>query len=124
MLTRSLFCADWPDNQAEANWTFNKFAEKGAEKLNTDWLDKDIAEIKNQTKQVKAFIDKWVVHHDQRRQQINVPTFGNVDSALQFLDEMICKYHLLLAGSDLSGSCMPVAGNWKNIVRRVWIEKA
>jgi len=100
-----------------------KVREAHNKKLLKKWEDA-ITGIANKTKQIKAFIDKWVVHYDSRRQQHDVPTFGDVDSALQLLDEMVCKYHLLLAGSDLSGSCMVVPGNWKNIVRRVWIEKA
>ncbi len=126
VLTRSVFCDRWSECQEDnddANNVFNRFADEESDKLNIEWLNKDIAVINNETKHIKTFIDKWVVHHDLKRKQNQVPTFGDVDSALQLLDNIICKYHLLLCGSDLSGSCMPILKNWKRIVNQVWIAK-
>ena len=52
----------------------------------------------------------------------NVPSFGELDTCIDFLAELTEKYWLLFKGEDLIDLLvMPIVDNWEEIFRQPWI---
>lgn len=125
LITRSKWIAEYPNFIPEdsRNETFNMFANKDSEYIDVSLLQDDIEKIKTKTEYVTYYADKWIAHLDLTRDPKQAPYIYKFGEVLEFLDPIVCKYHLLLAGSDLSGTCKPVFNyNWKSPLKHAWIK--
>jgi hypothetical protein len=125
VITRSEWVAEYPDfiPRGGPNEEFNKFADKDSEYIDVNLLERDIQMIKTITETVMNYADKWIAHFDLERDARQAPKIMDFANVLTSLDPIVCKYHLLLAGSDLSGSCKPIFNkNWKSVLKHAWIK--
>lgn len=104
-----------------ADSDFEQFANKGESVVNPHGLRQDMARLKHSTKRMKCFVDKWVAHCDLNQEQYTRPTFDDVDSALDDIDKLFCKYYMLLTRNGLM-TCKPaLAFDWQEPLRYAWI---
>ena len=59
-------------------------------------IDKDIQDLKDITRPVKHLTDQVIVHTDLSRSKVTIPTYGQLDRAIDFLRDIFARYHLLL----------------------------
>lgn len=128
VITRSEWVAEYPDfipreGKNSPNEEFSKFADKKSEYIDVNLLESDIQKIKTKTEPVMYYADKWIAHLDLNRDRKQAPYIKKFGDVLAFLAPTVCKYHLLLAGSDLSGTCKPIFNvNWKSPLKYSWIK--
>lgn len=128
IITRTEWVAEYPnfmprDGEDSPNEEFNKFAAKDCEYIDVRLLENDIQKIKKITDPIMYYVDKWIAHQDLNRDPKKAPYIKKFGDVLTFLGPIVCKYHLLLAGSDLSGTCKPVFNeNWKSPLKYAWIK--
>jgi hypothetical protein len=127
VITRDYFVSRYPKWMQEAgiaNDEFKKFAENGEQLLSKDKLLADLKLLDDEMKQIKVFRDKWVAHLDQTRTMNQLPTFKDVEHALELLDKIFHKYYMLIDGAGMSTAKPALAFDWKEPLRYPWIEKA
>lgn len=107
--------AHWADRD------FNKYAGTGAH-ISPSLVLSDLLQLKDVARKVEKWADKRIAHRDRSHPK-NVPTFREVDSCLDTLNKLYCKYHLLFHAKAMQ-SLMPVYQyDWKEIFTVPWIPK-
>lgn len=102
---------------------YDSFACKNSKSLSDFKLKSDKIKILKHTKKIKCFVDKWVAHHDYDRSVAikKLPTFSDLNDTLNQLDEITCKYDMLLTGGGMT-SCEPtIQFYWKEPLTIPWI---
>ena len=111
----------WMKEQGLADRGFDIFGKKGDSYLSLPKLKKDKATLENGTIQARKYVNKWVAHCDLNRRRVKRVTYGDIWNALESLDNLCCKYNLLLTRGSMN-TCMPVIGSaWKQVLRHAWI---
>ncbi len=84
-----------------ANKRFDELTdEPGAAYLGADRLKADRSDLKRITAKVKQHVDQRVAHHD-RDPEGELPTYGDLDRAIEHLCDLFRRYSELLALSSL-----------------------
>jgi len=104
-----------------ADRDFDRFCGSDRACISTDMVNADLGELKRVASVVEDFADKRIAHHDKRQPKV-LPRFDQVDSCLDALDKLYCKYHSVFYESSLS-SLMPVYQyDWKMIFTIPWLK--
>jgi len=126
-ITRDYYVSGYGDKYlvkiGAADSDFNKFANEGEQLISLDRLNNDIKLLKEKTGLIKTFRNQWIAHFDEEREIERMPTFGDVDEALDTIDSIFCNYTLLLTRSAPSTRKPVLQYDWKNPLRYTWIEK-
>ncbi len=127
VVTRSWFLSQHSVIPREfAERTFNGFAAAGEEFIDHATLRLDQIRVKSASRAVTNFADKYVAHRDERitlektleRAEL---TWGQLDSAIDNLIEILRRYELLILQEDL-GDHVPVPqDDWRAIFRVPWL---
>lgn len=71
-----------------------------AGKMSADDLKRDLAELDATCKKVKAYVDKFVAHHD-KKSDVPVPTHRELNEAVDTLIAKFRKYYALINKADV-----------------------
>jgi len=128
VITREYFMSQWHNEflkkMGTADRTFDMFAKVGEQRVDPERLMMDLRNLDEQTCFVKDFRDQWVAHFDSKRKIERMPTFGDVDDALDTIDRVWCKYSLLLTCSAPETRKPAIEPDWEAPLRHRWIEGA
>jgi hypothetical protein len=103
-----------------ANRTFDKFAGTGRQHVNGALVGADLNMLNEKAETIRKFANKRIAHTD-RAEFKSLPTYGELDDCLDYLEEMLKKY-LSLFRAETHRSIVPVwTYDWKEIFRRPWI---
>lgn len=126
VITRDYFTSTYPKwmrKEGLADYDYDRFATKKSNVLSVPRLKKDLSRLKRETARVKTFTDKWIAHLDLDRKKFKRPTYSNISATLKHLDELYCRYYLLLTRGGMT-TCKPVLQyDWRTPLRYPWIEK-
>ena len=126
LISRDYFVSQWRDDflreMGTADRTFDMYANFGKQLVNPERLDADIRGLDEGTSLVKDFRDQWVAHFDEKRKTDQMPTFGDLNKALDIIDEVWCKYRLLLERSATDTRKPAMALDWEEPLRHCWIK--
>jgi len=126
VITREYFVSQWRDDflreMGTADRTFDMYANFGKQLVDPERLDTDIRRLDEGTSLVKDFRDQWVAHFDEKRKTDQMPTFGDLNKALDIIDEVWCKYRLLLGRSAPDTRKPAMALDWEAPLRHRWIK--
>lgn len=61
-------------------------------------VDRDLRSILRSCERIKKTVDKYLAHND-RRKGVKLPTYGEIDAALDDLFAMVARYHGLIFNS-------------------------
>ncbi|MEK6756973.1 MAG: hypothetical protein AABZ02_12540 [Bacteroidota bacterium] len=127
VITREYFVSQWRDEflreMGTADRTFDVFAKAGEERMDPERLDTALGKLDEGTCLVKHFTDKWVAHWDKNRENAPMPTFGDLDRALDTIDGVWCEYRLLLERCAPDTRKPAMALDWEAPLRHRWIEE-
>lgn len=88
---------------------------------NADELCAALVDFCEKVKGVEGFADRVIAHHD-RRPPRHVPTYREIDEAIDSMDQLAVQASLAVGGS-YSDTCKPtVQGGWLTIFRDMGIE--
>jgi len=126
VITRDYFISQWHDDPTKENGTasqtFDMFAKVDEQCVDSEKLNSDIQKLKEETDIIKTFRDKWIAHLDEKQKIEQIPSFGDIDNALDVIDKVWCRYYLLLTCSWVRTS-KPGIGDWEAPLRHRWIEE-
>jgi hypothetical protein len=106
-----------------ADCDFNKFANKKDNILNPYKLKRDMRKLERDTERIGKYVNKWVAHCDLKQKKHKIPTFKDVDNTLRDIDQILCKYYMLLTRAGMT-TCKPVLQfDWTEPLKYAWIPK-
>jgi hypothetical protein len=99
---------------------FNQFCKNpGDEFISREMVIDDICRLREVARILEDFADKMVAHLDKKKPKI-IPSFQNVNEAIDFLDKLYIKYHLMFHAESME-TLMPVYQyDWKQIFDFPW----
>lgn len=125
VITRDYYVSGYRDKRLQevgfADRDFDKFADKRKKHVSPDKLNGDIELLEKEVRLIKDFRDKWIAHFDEKREIERMPTFEDVDKALDVIDNIFCEYSLLLKRSAPPTRKPVLQYDWKEPLRHAWI---
>jgi hypothetical protein len=126
VITRDYYVSEYRDKClveiGVADRDFDKFAKRGEQLIRIDKLNNDIKLLDEKTCLIKTFRDQWIAHFDEKRKIKQMPTFGDVDKALDTIDSIFCDYTLLLKRYSPPTRKPVLQYDWREPLRYPWIE--
>jgi hypothetical protein len=122
VLSRKYYVSLYKDSadQLPANADFDEFCGCDKTCISEKMVTADVRELRRVASVVEDFADKRIAHHDKRQPKV-MPRFEQVDSCLDALDRLYCKYHLAFHAEAMD-SLMPVYQyDWKQIFTVPWL---
>jgi hypothetical protein len=65
-------------------------------------LMRDLDRLDTVCTKVKAYVDQYVAHHDRERLEKNVPTYVDLNDAIEVIVEIFRRYYSAFCGADLN----------------------
>ncbi len=101
------------------NSEFDRYAGRNGQYIDPIRVGEDLENLKLKAEKIKNFATKRVAHFDHRDFE-DLPTFGELDEVLNYLEELLKKYLLLFRSQG--GDIVPTfLYDWKKIFRYPWI---
>ncbi|MGA9771418.1 MAG: hypothetical protein WBV94_20460 [Blastocatellia bacterium] len=122
VMSRTRFKNDFVDtNYPEfmADRRFDEIAGAGREYLDTVGINADIQTLIDKTAKLHKYVNKRVAHHD-RKEFTEIPTFGDLHEAIDYLEEILTKYWSLFTAFHIS-VCLRRHYDWRDVFRYPWI---
>jgi hypothetical protein len=103
-----------------ADHDFNQFCKNaGDEFISQEMVINDICRLREVARVLEEFADKMVAHLDKKKLKV-IPSFQNVNEAIDFLDKLYIKYHLMFHAGSME-TLMPVYQyDWQQIFDFPW----
>ena len=127
-LTREYFTGLWdrqdgPHLVQLANKAFDQLAGSEHDHLDRSLPERDLARLGSDAAKMRAFVNEHVAH-DAAEPTTEMPTFDDLNAAIDALGQLFRKYaHVLTAGSYVTLEPV-IQGNWKQLFREPWLERA
>jgi hypothetical protein len=122
-LTRSYWVGLWSDptlgGRADAAFT-RHFAPGGGNELDPAVPARDLQRLAAGARSVSAYVDEYVAHSDAT-QRTNLPTFDDLDTAIDTIGELFIAYYNLLTASTWHTLVPAIQHNWLAIFRQPWM---
>jgi AbiU2 len=109
--------ANYPEFMA--NRRFDELARAGREYLDTADIDNEIQTLIGKTAKLHKYVNKHVAHHD-RKEFTEIPTFGDLHEAIDYLEELLRKYCSLFTAFHIS-VCLRRHNDWRDVFRFPWL---
>jgi hypothetical protein len=107
-----------PERKDVAHREFDELVAPGAQHIDPIAVQSDLDALKTKTRDVERYGTKRVAHFDERA-PTSIPTFHELDEAIDLIRALWVKYLLLLRGLSYRE---PVwAYDWKAIFREPWV---
>jgi hypothetical protein len=92
----------------------------GRDAIEGKTVTSDLTTLIKATKSVHGYADRKVAHIDERGWTSTIPTFGELDDAIDVLADVCRKYSKLLGRGDIRFEPI-VPPSWKAVFRVAWI---
>jgi hypothetical protein len=125
VLTRDYYVSrypKWMQEQGFADRDFDNFAKKRSKLISERKLEHDMRRLDKDIDHIRKFANRWIAHCDLRRRRLRTRTHKDVDSALKDVDELFCKYNLLVTRGGMTTAKPVLQFDWREPLRHAWIE--
>lgn len=113
--------AETASPKGTADQGFDPFAGAGKPHVDPKMAAKDLTEMKQKADKIRMYVNKRIIRFDGSDFQ-SPPTLGELDDALDFLDEALKKYLNLFRARHHDTIVPPWGYDWKKIFQVPWIE--
>lgn len=119
------------NNSCEENWkrelnvkrainNFEHLCGSGHKILSKATVNKDITKLKQAIEVIENYANERIAHI--KDDDVEVPTYENLDESIDGLEELTIRYGLLLKGSMPQPTLLPTwQYNWKQIFSQAWL---
>jgi hypothetical protein len=108
---------------ARGNFDFDTLAGRNRTCLSQVTIRGDLKKIEDACERVRRFVNKRIAHLNKPGDIRRLPTYDEVDSALNVLDEVFCKYDLLLTAQGMTTMHATSQSEWREILWEAWVPK-
>lgn len=99
---------------------FEKFAKSGAPCIDARVIRKDRAALIKAARRVEKFVNTYIAHRN-RYPMKRLPTFPELDAAVDFLADLLKRYTLVITQAGLVDTVPVIQGDWQAPFRVAWI---
>lgn len=110
-----------PNGSFHGNRTFDINVGEGAHYVSSRTVRSDLRTLEEDLSRVRLFVNKRIAHRTGSGALRRVPTFNEMDAALDTLDRTLCKYRLLLTASGMTSCFATRQYNWRSVLYDPWI---
>ena len=103
------------------NGTFNSWAGRGKKILSQTQIRSDLRVIEDVSGRIRQLVNKRIAHFSNPGELRQLPTFNELDNALEKLDKILCKYNQLLTASGKDSTFATRQYNWMEVLWEPWI---
>ncbi|MDP3798839.1 MAG: hypothetical protein Q8R06_17120 [Polaromonas sp.] len=103
-----------------ADGDFDRFAPAGAKHIDPILVEADLQRLREATAKCEEFADRRLAHHDKRDPK-QLPTYNELDVAIDLLDQLYCRYFLLFHASAMDTLLPTWQYDWKEIFHTPWL---
>lgn len=103
--------------------TFNSVVGRGKIFLSQKAVRADMRKLEDASERIRKFVNKRVAHRAKLGDIRRLPRLNELDTALAKIDEVFCKYNLLLTGQGMSTMHATQQYNWQEVLYEPWIPK-
>ena len=103
--------------------TFDNVVGRGRLSLSAQAVRSDLRKLEDTSERVRRFINKRVAHRNSPGKIRRLPKFNELDAALDTLDNLLCKYNLLLTAQGGESMHATRQYNWRSVLWEPWIPK-
>jgi hypothetical protein len=125
VMTRQRYVAPYPTGTqwiGDSEFT-NMWAGTVGDHLDPAIVQADLDGLRSgATRLVRHYVNKEVAHHDEKG-AVTIPTFADLDEAIDNLGTLLTRYGTLLTGSNLAVPEPVVQYDWEAPFRQPWIEE-
>lgn len=115
-------CAGRGFGSAQIDRSFqHAVGETGRDFINLASVLNDLTTLKDVTKLLHKYTDKRVAHIDVRTWTQSMPTFGDLDAAIDTLARVCRKYSVLLRAEQIPSFEPIIQHDWQAVFRVPWI---
>ena len=107
-----------PEHQNLAHQEFDRNVASGANQIDPTVVQTDLDAFEDRTRDVERYGTKRVAHHDREGPK-NIPTFQELDVALDLIHALRVKYLFLLQAQTYNEPVWTY--DWKAIFREPWV---
>ena len=100
---------------------FDRLVGHGLAYMPTSMPEKDIARLLASGQAVKHFTDRRIAHLSKRRLRQRPPSIVQVNRAIETVESVFMRYHLLLTAKDMDGLLPVWMYDWTSVFREAWI---
>jgi hypothetical protein len=104
-----------------ADLSFDNIAGRGRSVLAQRIVRSDLRAIEDASERVRRFTNKRIAHHAAPGSLRKLPTYSELDRALDALDRILCKYNTLLTAGGLSTAHATSLFTWQEVLFEPWI---
>lgn len=104
-----------------ANLTFDNVVGRGRDTLSQRDIRKDLSMLEDSSARVKKFANKRVAHRAAAGELRKNPKFNDLDAAMDTIDQIFCKYNLLLRAAGMTSAFATRQYNWMEVLYEPWI---
>lgn len=125
VMTRARFASLFGDEdhwQEHANEQYDKYAGDGADTIASDRYQSDLDEFLAVAQPIKDYVDRIVAHNDQR-ELTDLPTFADLNAAIDCLEKLLNKYMVLLKATSVPSADPVHQADWKAAFRVAWLQE-
>lgn len=105
------------------NLSFSNVAGTRGKHLSQQRVRSDLWAIENASIRIRRFVNKRVAHLTAKGQLRRAPNFNELDTALDTIDRILCKYNLLLRAQGMSSAKATRQYDWTEVLSIPWIEE-
>jgi hypothetical protein len=116
----TLYRNTWP---GFGNASFSEIAGTKRRQLSQQRVRSDLRAIENASVRIRRFVNKRVAHLTAQGQIRRAPSFNDLDSAIDTIDRILCKYNRLLRAEGASSAKATRQYDWTEVLTIPWIEK-
>jgi hypothetical protein len=112
-----------PLGEELGHMSFNAVAGKLSKNLGQTAIRADMRRLEDASERVRRFVNKRIAHRTSLGEIRRLPKFDEVDAALTALDEVFCKYNLLLRAQGLTSCHATRQYDWREVLWEPWVVK-
>ena len=101
--------------------TFDKVVGHNCQILSQRAVRTDLRKIEDASERVRLFVNKRIAHRNPPGKIRRLPRFNELDASLDALDQVLCKYNLLLTAQGMESMHATRQYNWQQVLWEPWI---
>lgn len=104
-----------------ADRTFDNLVGRGRGTLSQRTVRADLRAIEDAHRRIRRFVNKRIAHRTRPGAILHLPTYGDLNSALETFDRVLCKYYTLLTASGMTTAYATPQYDWRDVLHEAWI---
>lgn len=126
VLTRTSYRAFyWPKGltSIDAYRDFDRKVGQGKQTIQKKTVRRDICKLKKTDDRIRRYVNKRLAHNAPLYEIRNIPTYDDIENALEVFDELATKYYSLLTGAGLVSFYSTPNFDWRQVLKSPWMDR-